>query len=940
MLCSILNGFTKCRSTCKMDIEDSSEDTINMGEARAEIPMLLNENTSLAPVIIEELDEHAITSMNVDMGEFIEAEALKVHEVNEEIALSNTNSETYHSGSAGENMSDTEEQDSLAAAEEDKLTKQFLNGELTFSEYSLKMDYAVDPEALESETSRKAFESELASSKRIGKNRFQRSANESSIRQKRKKRILPPALQGLMGEANVRFARGETQLAAQMCMEIIRQIPSAPEPFQTLSMIYENDQPDKSLQFSLIAAHLSPRDADQWIRLASQSLESGNIKQAITCYTKAIQANPKDVGVYDLRANLQEEIGEKRSHIKGYMKLLHHLGPEDGENVVKYAKMLAKRLMQENNNEQALEAMGQVFSKCSNLVTLEEVNVMTELLIALKQFHKCLHILTKYTRIQVHYKKSNSSENVKKYNIQDWQTQNHEDKNMDHDAKKQNTEELEQDIESCQIPADVVVDLKAKLLITLIELNKVNIADQLLPELMLNEDPEVSGDLFLDIAEALMGKREFERALILLQPLVDSKNFSLAAVWLRHAECWVGCKDIKKAIQSYEIVRKLSPQHLDARLELAKLYKLKGQFTEAIEVLKQDPNVDVLDPGVVYRRTLLLRRVKKYDEYFQSGMLLLSRHCLSLRSRSELSTLTRAIGVRQRLEALKLYRLSRGETLEEENGPIFSKENEPSFRNEFLLFLQMCRLACKRKKFGLLQRMCFSALTSKKFEKKNFHIMFLCLVSCIYNNDSYYGFNMVRELVRIFPRSNVWNLLNVVVQRAEDCRHNRFIMRWLAREDPFSYLHILHANNCLVSGTYKYALNDYMSLFKAGPSALLALLIAVTLLQMACQKFAAKKNQLVIQALAFIKKYSQIRGKDCEQESNYNTARAFHQLGLLPAAVHHYKLVLESPVPEIIQRNANILDLKREAAFNLHLIYSHTENHHMARMYLENYITV
>jgi general transcription factor 3C polypeptide 3 (transcription factor C subunit 4) len=72
-------------------------------------------------------------------------------------------------------------------------------------------------------------------------------------------------------------------------------------------------------------------------------------------------------------------------------------------------------------------------------------------------------------------------------------------------------------------------------------------------------------------------------------------------------------------------------------------------------------------------------------------------------------------------------------------------------------------------------------------------------------------------------------------------------MRLLGREDVFSYLHIMHANNCLVSGTYKYALNSYISLFKVSPSALLALLIGVTQLQMACQKMSAKKNQLVIQ---------------------------------------------------------------------------------------------
>lgn len=46
----------------------------------------------------------------------------------------------------------------------------------------------------------------------------------TNVRQKKKRRVLPPVLQGLMGEANLRFAKGEVDLAAQICMEIIRQV--------------------------------------------------------------------------------------------------------------------------------------------------------------------------------------------------------------------------------------------------------------------------------------------------------------------------------------------------------------------------------------------------------------------------------------------------------------------------------------------------------------------------------------------------------------------------------------------------------------------------------------------------------------------------------------------------------------------------------------------
>ncbi|XP_053984684.1 general transcription factor 3C polypeptide 3 isoform X1 [Hylaeus volcanicus] len=907
-------------SNVHTDMEEEALIEINLPLSTHKNNMTMNEESTIASVIIEELDENALSNMNVDMTEFVEANALEMKDITQDIMPEAYSEE---SSTVMDITTDIEDQDILLTAdEEDKLTRQFLNGELTFSEYSLRMDQGADTETVETDLTRNDnVNEEIETNVSIYR--------KAPKRYKRKKRTLPPVLQGLMGEANLRFARGDTELAAQICMEIIRQVPSAPEPFHTLAMIYEADQPEKSLQFALIAAHLSPRDSDQWVRLANMSLESGNIKQAITCYNKAIQANPKDIDLYETRAQLLEQNGDKKAYLRGFSKLVHQLEPEDGNNIVKYAKMLAKRYMEENNNEQALEAMENIFTKCPTFITLEEVNIMTEILIALKRFKRCLHILTKYTSIWVKYK-----------NITDKQNPHATVKKSENEKKEELEDRDIGEIEACGIPDDVVVDLKAKFLIILIELDQMELAENLLPKFYLNENPEISGDLFLDIAETLMGKKKFECALALLDPLVNSNNYSLAAVWLRHAECWVGCKDLKKAIESYEIVTKLSSQHLGARIALAKLYQLKGQYNKAIEILDQDPDSDTLDPRVIYRRTLLLYKVKRYDEYFRSGMLLFSRHCVYLRSKVELNTLTRAYGTRQRIESLKLHRLSRGEKFEEENVPIFLNTTELSEKNEYFLLVQMCKVACKLKKYGLLQRICLSALTSKRFEKRNIQIMFLSLVSCIYNNDSYHGYNIVRQLIRICHRPNTWNLLNIIIQNAQDCRHNRFIMRLLGREDVFSHLNIMHANNCLVSGTYKYALNDYISLFKVAPSALLALLIGVTLLQMACQKLSAKKNQLVIQAIAFLKKYCQLRGEDAKQEAYYNMGRAFHQIRLLSAAIHFYKLALNEDPGDLVKKNSYFLNLKQEAAFNLHLIYLESENYLLAKMYLEKYIVI
>ena len=64
----------------------------------------------------------------------------------------------------------------------------------------------------------------------------------------------------MIREANLRFVRGEVDTAIRMCMEVIRQEPGVPEPFQTLSALYEESgEHDRALQFALIAAHLAPQ---------------------------------------------------------------------------------------------------------------------------------------------------------------------------------------------------------------------------------------------------------------------------------------------------------------------------------------------------------------------------------------------------------------------------------------------------------------------------------------------------------------------------------------------------------------------------------------------------------------------------------------------------------------------------------------------------------
>ena len=58
--------------------------------------------------------------------------------------------------------------------------------------------------------------------------------------------------QDLMGEANLRYARHEVDDAIHICMEVIKMCRSAPEPYQTAAMIFEEEgEQDRALQVSI-----------------------------------------------------------------------------------------------------------------------------------------------------------------------------------------------------------------------------------------------------------------------------------------------------------------------------------------------------------------------------------------------------------------------------------------------------------------------------------------------------------------------------------------------------------------------------------------------------------------------------------------------------------------------------------------------------------------
>ncbi|KAG8306544.1 general transcription factor 3C polypeptide 3 [Homalodisca vitripennis] len=795
------------------------------------------------------------------------------------------------------------------------LTNKYLTGELTFSEYAAQYGENVYEEAYEEDEPEKKQEQETSAEANDFEQNLAEIKESSSTKKRpkirsRQRNNLPPVLKGLMGEANLRYVHGEHELAIKLCFEIIRQFPWASQPFETLASLYdEKGDTEKSLQISLLAAHLNPRASKHlWINLAERSEDRGDLKQAITCYGKAIRADSKDFELHMKQAILYERTDDKKSALKRYSKLLQCVGPQHGEKLVEIAKMLAHRYHEGNDLPKAKEALKTLFEKCPNLVTIELVNFMLEILISLKDFETSIETLVKFCNLQATFDK---------------------------------TEDSKFRLLTCSEPENMVVDIFAKLVIIVIHSQAFHLFDHFLTKVK-TMNPEEAGDFYFDVAEALIAEKRFKDAMELLTPLTQSTNFNLPAIWLRMAECLKALDRIEDSIKAYLIVVDKAPQLLGARLAVSELLISLGRRDKALEVLTQDEDSEVLNTALLYERCLLLQKMPdKKEQFLVVANLFLSRHFVHIAAKEDITALTTSKAERKKsmIKENKNFQksFSQGEELKGEFSQTF---NEPASEDEWQLFWSVCEVCLEIGNYSTLQRLAFSAQGSPKFSKYSNQIDLLCLSACYYNSDAYFGYNMVRaQVMKNMDCKRSWNLFNMMILRADDSRHNRFLMRLLIRNPHHRALTTLHANNCLVAGTYKYALSDYTAVYQKENSAMMAFLIGVTLCQMACQKFSAKKHSLVTQSVAYFWKYKELRGREGLQESHFNIARAFHQLGLLPSAIHHYKKALEAK-SKFIDDNAEHLNLQREAAFNLHLIYLSSGTRDVARMYLEKYIVI
>ncbi|KAH9713314.1 tetratricopeptide repeat (TPR)-containing protein [Citrus sinensis] len=211
-------------------------------------------------------------------------------------------------------------------------------------------------------------------------------------------------------------------------------------------------------------------------------------------------------------------------------------------------------------------------------------------------------------------------------------------------------------------------------------------------------------------------------------------------------------------------------------------------------------------------------------------------------------------------------------------------------------------------------------------------------------------FDGVRFMVKLHPhRLTTWNRYYKLVSRFEKIfsKHAKLLRNVRAKYRDFVPPIIISGHQFTMISHHQDAAREYLEAYKLLPeNPLINLCVGTALINLALGVRLQNKHQCVAQGLAFL--YNNLRLAESSQEALYNIARAYHHVGLVSLAASYYEKVLATYQKDCIipgfpdhmeDWKPGHSDLRREAAYNLHLIYKKSGAVDLARQVLRDHCT-
>lgn len=150
------------------------------------------------------------------------------------------------------------------------------------------------------------------------------------------------------------------------------------------------------------------------------------------------------------------------------------------------------------------------------------------------------------------------------------------------------------------------------------------------------------------------------------------------------------------------------------------------------------------------------------------------------------------------------------------------------------------------------------------------------------------------------------------------------------------WLFVLYSHIMLMGPSYTPAMTYLLWASEHIPNDPMVLLtLGVVCLQRALQRVTPNRHKQILQGFSYMSDYADTRNKTegQKQEAQYNLGRFFHGLGLFSTALTFYLRVFDFDVSEPY-------DLRKETAYNMHLIAGISGDMWQARKYIDEYLEI
>ena len=445
----------------------------------------------------------------------------------------------------------------------------------------------------------------------------------------RKPAKLPPEIQFRMSLANEAFQQGDYEGTIAQLSEIIRINSEVFNAWMLLSTVHEQlGNREQAIWCRISAAHLTPRDVQQWISTAEYALESIDeledgtpekdevLQRAYACYTQALETDRSNIVARTGRADVIMMMGNASKALIEYQKALNYkpwnirtvrniadvaLDVKDPRKSAEVAKGAYRRLIDHLKAIGTYEAEEGRFEWSDLRIYLEFFNI-------LEQWQEAARELKEIARWLL----GRQAETFWDHFVDD-------DREFDvHDDRRIHVPEFV----PTQYPQEAYgmglpTDLRAKLYVYRCKLGLEYEADlhlQLLDPTK-QEDFVAFPDCLKDIATALLDAGRASEAVRYLDlyksisTTIDGPDNSLDADFLVcQGRCHMAFGDKAAAEECFIAAIEEDEDHIEARVQLANMYEGEEQEgrEEAFLLVREAINLEAKrgDPGARRRRGL------------------------------------------------------------------------------------------------------------------------------------------------------------------------------------------------------------------------------------------------------------------------------------------------------------------------------------------------